>query len=45
MVHNDIRIYHECEDGIVMPSNDHKGQIFLSHPHTNNGLFFLNNIK
>ena len=26
---------------LVMAYGDHKGRIFLSHPHTNNGLFFL----
>ena len=52
-----IRICHECEDGIeksvpritdwnyeacrVMTKGDHKGRIFLSHPHMNNGFFFL----
>ena len=25
----------------VMTSRDHEGRIFLSHPHTNNGFFFL----
>ena len=25
----------------VMTNGDPKGQIFLSHPHTNNGFFFL----
>ena len=25
----------------VMTNGDRKGQIFLSHPHTNNGFFFL----
>ena len=25
----------------VMTSGDHKGHIFLSHPHTNNEFFFL----
>ena len=25
----------------VMTNGDHKGQIFLSYPHTNNGFFFL----
>ena len=25
----------------VMANGDREGQIFLSHPHTNNGLFFL----
>ena len=25
----------------VMTNGDHEGQIFLSHPHKNNGLFFL----
>ena len=44
-----IRIYHECEGGIekywhheacqVMTNGDCKGQIFLSHPHTNNRFF------
>ena len=24
-----------------MTNGDHEGRIFLSHPHTNNGLFFL----
>ena len=24
-----------------MPIGDQKGRIFLSHPHTNNGFFFL----
>ena len=23
----------------VMPTGDHEGRIFLSHPHTNNGFF------
>ena len=41
-----IRIYYECEDGIieacrVMTKGGRDGQIFLSHPHTNNGFFFL----
>ena len=45
MVCNDIRIYHKYEGGIVMPNDDHERQIFLSHPHTNNGSFFLYNIK
>ena len=47
-----IRIHHECEGWIeksvpriteacrVMSNGDHEGQIFLSHPHTNNGFFF-----
>ena len=25
----------------MMTNGDHEGRIFLSHPHTNNGLFFL----
>ena len=25
----------------VMTNGDREGRIFLSHPHTNNGLFFL----
>ena len=25
----------------MMTNGDREGQIFLSHPHTNNGLFFL----
>ena len=30
--------------GLPMITNgDHEGRIFLSHPHTNNGLFFLLN--
>ena len=29
----------------VMTNGDHKGQIFLSHPHTNNRFFFLLTIK
>ena len=29
----------------VMTNGDHEGQIFLSHPHTNNGFFFLLTIK
>ena len=29
----------------VITNGDHEGQIFLSHPHTNNGLFFLHTIK
>ena len=48
-----IRIHHKCEGGIekslpriteaccVMSNGDHKGRIFLSHPHTNNGFFFF----
>ena len=28
-----------------MTNSDRKGQIFLSHPHTNNGLFFLRTTK
>ena len=30
---------------LVMPNGDHDGRSFLSHPHTNNGFFFLLNIK
>ena len=30
--------YEACR---VMTISDHEGQIFLSHPHTNNGFFFL----
>ena len=29
----------------VMTNGDPKGLIFVSHPHTNNGLFFLHTIK
>ena len=29
----------------MMTNGDHEGQIFLSHPHTNNGFFFLLTIK
>ena len=29
----------------VMTNGDHEGHIFLSHPHTNNGLVFLLTIK
>ena len=29
----------------VMTSCDHEGWIFLSHPHTNNGFFFLHTTK
>ena len=29
----------------VMTNSDREGQIFLSHPHTNNGFFFLLIIK
>ena len=29
----------------VMTNGDSEGQIFLSDPHTNNGFFFLLNIK
>ena len=29
----------------VMTNGDHEGQIFLSHPHSNNGFFFLLTIK
>ena len=45
-----IRIYHECEIENpsrgheacrVMTNGDREEQIFLSHPHTNNGFFFL----
>ena len=52
-----IRIYHECEGGIikslqritvwhhkacrVMANGDPEENIFLSHPHTNNGFFFM----
>ena len=25
----------------VMTNGDHEGRLFLSHPHTNNGFFFL----
>ena len=31
--------YHETYR--VMTKGDHEGQIFLSHPHTNNGYFFF----
>ena len=30
---------------IVMTNSDHKGQIFQSHPHTNNGFVVLLTIK
>ena len=47
-----IRIHHECKgeieksdpmitDCLVMPNGDRERKIFLSHSHTNNGLFFL----
>ena len=29
----------------MMTNSDHEGQIFLSHPHLNNGFFFLLTIK
>ena len=29
----------------MMTNGDPEGRIFLSHPHTNNGLFFLLTIK
>ena len=29
----------------MMTNGDRKGRIFLSHPHTNNGFFFLLTIK
>ena len=29
----------------VMTNGDHEGQIFLPHPHTNNGFFFLPTTK
>ena len=29
----------------MMTSGHHKGRIFLSHPHTKNGFFFLNTTK
>ena len=29
----------------MMTMGDHKGQIFLSHPHTNNRFFFVLTIK
>ena len=31
--------------GLPSDDSDREGQIFLSHPHTNNGLFFLLNTK
>ena len=56
-----IRIFHECEDGIVksipritiwhyeacrvMTNVDLEGQILLSHPHLNNGSFFLTSMN
>ena len=29
----------------MMTNSDREGRIFLSHPHTNNGLFFLHTIN
>ena len=29
----------------MLTNGDHEGRIFLSHPHTNNGLFFFLNTK
>ena len=39
-----ITVWHHkaCQ---VMPNVDCKGRLFLSHPHTNNGFFFLLTIK
>ena len=40
-----IRIHHECDGGIEKSdprtNGDHGGRIFLFHPHTDNGFFFL----
>ena len=35
------RITRHHEACRVMTNSDHEGQIFLSHPHTNSGFFFL----
>ena len=35
-----ISVWHH-EACRVMTNGDNEGQIFLSHPHTNNGFFFL----
>ena len=35
-----IVVWHH-EACLVMPNGDQEGQIFLSHSHTNNALFFL----
>ena len=48
-----IRIHHECEGGIEksvgritdLHHEACEGQIFLSHPKTNNGFFFMLTIK
>ena len=39
-----ITIWHH-EACRVMTNGDREGQIFLSHPHMNNGFFFLLTIK
>ena len=39
-----ITVWHQ-EACRVMTNDDRQGQIFLSHPHMNNGLFFLLNTK
>ena len=39
-----IAVWHH-EACRVMTNGDHEGRIFLSHPHTNNGFFFLLAIK
>ena len=41
-----VKIHPEDQEACpVMTNSDHPGQIFLSHPHTNSGFFFLHTIK